>query len=137
MCMRVSGRICVAQHQRNSGRARAPGRRHTVSTCVWCFLCASFIKRVPEMEERERDDPWMGSRREMKKREERAERSWGGRGSPHYVLLKPERLLMVSLSLGSCLSYSSLTFCFIQTSCYLTFSLRLSLLLSLGGCNSI
>lgn len=35
------------------------------------LLCVSFIKRrVTVMEERKRDDPWPGSRGEMKKREE-------------------------------------------------------------------
>lgn len=80
MCIRVSGRICVPLRERNSGQVRVDVRMdnvHYASLCV--FLCVSFIKRrVTVMEERKRDDPWLGSRGKMKKREERDTRKIEG-----------------------------------------------------------
>lgn len=72
MCLFVSGRICVSLHVRNSGQVKVDGRKMcSMHLCVCFYVCVRvlFIKeRVTAEEERKRDDPWLSSRGEMKKR---------------------------------------------------------------------
>lgn len=81
MCTCVSATICASPRERNSRQVRVDGQQCTVCISLCVFLCVSFIKRpVTVMEERKRDDPWLGSRGDMKKREERSRREDEGKG---------------------------------------------------------
>ncbi len=72
MCIHVSGRICVSLRERNSRQVRVDRGNNVQYASLCVFRCVSFIKRrVTVMEERKRDDLWLGSRGKMKKREER------------------------------------------------------------------
>lgn len=80
VCICVSGRICASLRERNSRQWRVDGRHCTVCIFVHLSVCVSFIKRrVAAVEGRKRDDPWLGSRGEMKKREETNRRKIEGK----------------------------------------------------------
>lgn len=146
VCVRVSGRICVSLCERNS-------RENTTMCGMHLCVCVCFFieRKATVMVERKRDDPWLGSRGEMKKKEERSRRKTEReeeRGVEEEDIggiisfLKLEKPSMVSMSLSH-LSFLSLFlhfshFLFLPPPSYLPFSLSVCLFfLPLGGCNCI